>query len=514
MRNLFTSYLVTTTVTLASFSSMIFSTEASAVYFSGKGHFGLRGETRTEPGFREGTGTYQAIDRSFSLDAEAKINDKASIFFSTKFWDNPSDSFYGDNATNNACSNSGESCATASSTDNSYSPFGVMVDKAYLNIGTEYCLLNAGRRGRDWGMGMYLDSGSDPFEKDASVFEGFACDINLQKTQTLGFSVGYDKISEGSPFSHSDDLEQYFLTVELDDRKSGKSSFAKHVAIYLANITSGTGSDLGDVEYKVFDLYAALYLGNINFMTEAMFRTGKSEESIWAAYGGSGSSKHSVDSIAIALRAEMVLMSSGNVVGIEPYQSGSSAKHLAFVEFFRAPGDSDGYFKGTDASIGSSYRDSSAEAFAFHTNFKPAMVLFNGRSDSSDMNIDGVYHNDRIMNASVFTLGYKYESLENGTFEAKFISANMLETIPEEVESYFDSNTAPTDYYTLAGLYPVGYFGSDIGTEIDVSYSMKLGKSLDLTIAGAYAMPGQALRVTDSDPASSSLLQTSLTMDF
>ena len=70
------------------------------------------------------------------------------------------------------------------------------ITKAYARYSMEYCLLTVGRRGRDWGLGMYMDSGDDIFDMDYTVYDGVTCDINLQKSQTLGFSVGFDKISE------------------------------------------------------------------------------------------------------------------------------------------------------------------------------------------------------------------------------------------------------------------------------------------------------------------------------
>ena len=93
----------------------------------------------------------------------------------------------------------------------------------------DFCLLTGGRRGRDWGMGMILDSGKDPFDTDASIYDGVTCDINIQKSQTLGFSFGYDKITETGatvltsseadsttygPTNKNDDLDQIFVTLE------------------------------------------------------------------------------------------------------------------------------------------------------------------------------------------------------------------------------------------------------------------------------------------------------------
>ena len=154
--------------------------------------------------------------------------------------------------------------------------------------------------------------------------------------------------------------------------------------------------------------------------------------------------------------------------------------NLATFEYFRAPGDSSGYYKGTDLNVGVSGRDSEAEAFYFHENFKPALILFNGRDGEAGLNIDGIYEHDKIVNANVFTVGYRFESLEIGTLEAKLITAQMIETIPSDVSAFFDSNAAPADYYNLAGDYPVGYFGSDLGTEIDVTFKTRVSQLVEI----------------------------------
>ena len=70
------------------------------------------------------------------------------------------------------------------------------VTQVYARYGFEYCLLEVGRRGRDWGIGMFLDSGRQAFATQQSVFDGVTCHVNVLKNQVLGFSVGYDRLAE------------------------------------------------------------------------------------------------------------------------------------------------------------------------------------------------------------------------------------------------------------------------------------------------------------------------------
>ena len=48
-------------------------------------------------------------------------------------------------------------------------------------------------------------------------------------------------------------------------------------------------------------------------------------------------------------------------------------------------------------------------------------LLFNPRDDLSNLNIDGVFNADRLMNAQVYSLAYKYEKLNFGEIETKLI---------------------------------------------------------------------------------------------
>ena len=90
-----------------------------------------------------------------------------------------------------------------------------------------------GRRGRQLGMGAYLDEGLDTFDTGISAFDGISCDVNIQKTQTLGFSLGYDKVTESSSYNNyyntdsstakSDDMFQLFVSLVYDDSKANQS---------------------------------------------------------------------------------------------------------------------------------------------------------------------------------------------------------------------------------------------------------------------------------------------------
>ena len=144
-----------------------------------------------------------------------------------------------------ACKSSGQS-----SYNPQYENMTPKFSKYYVQYATDYCILRAGRRGLQLGMGMYLDEGLDVFDTGISAFDGISCDVNIQKTQTLGFSAGYDKVSESMSFDNyydtdsgsarSDDMGQIFASLVYDDSKANQSKdFKKKIEIYFANIFGG-----------------------------------------------------------------------------------------------------------------------------------------------------------------------------------------------------------------------------------------------------------------------------------
>lgn len=496
------------------------SNQSYAAHLHTTGHFGLKAETRegatqgSEEDFKQATTT------SFSLYTEARINEKVSFFLDLRLLDQNTS---GANYLGNTAS-SRTSCPTSTqrvkigdvenngtatgeevytdeavsqcdnegfSGDSGYSPYYPVAQKAYLQLATDYCLLQVGRRGRSLGMGIFLDDGNKPFSRNASVFDGISCDVNIQKSQTLGFSIGYDKIAENNPAS-KDDLDQYFIALNWDDSAKSNDGFSKQISLYLSNISGDSEVDPGSVDYKLFDLYTQFNLGVFVLKAEAVFRTGKSGEKRWESLAGEFNKKQKLDTINFALRTEWIVGESGTKTGVKPYETGTYERSLMFFEYFRVPGDADGY------EPNSSERDSEVKAMPLHRNFKPALVLFN-HPGSGSKDIAGIYYEDRMVNVNMYTLGYRYESVQSGDFEAKLIMASLLETYSESLDS---------------DEVPVGYYGSDLGTELDLTYKFGLSANTKMTLAAGYLIAGDALQTSDSSPKNTLTLQTSLITTF
>lgn len=521
-------------------ASVIISSSASAIFVSGKGHYTLRGESRQKPGFT-GSSSHQAIDQFFRLETEIRSGDKSSFITEFSIFENRRSSLLGDTASPRNCSpeysvptdangnkvegdpnegtpanmgNKGDcNGQQQSSLEPGYSPYTPRITKAYARYASDFCLITAGRRDRDWGLGILYDNGKGRFDTRSSIYDGITCDVNLQKSQTLGFSVGYDKISEtGSlgtvgetygPRNQSDDLDQIFFSIVYSDPKSASPSFSKEIAIFFANIV-GKGELSSDL--KIADLYLAFYMPALVIKQEILFRLGKTADPNVSRIGGSvgDGTKNNLDSIAAAGSLEWIMSKSGSLLGPEEYKKGTLSTHSLFLEYAYTPGDSDGYLAQFD-STGSRSRDTKATAIALHENFKPALIFFNERIQDDKKRIDGIYDPYRVMNASIFALGYRFSGIEDGDFEISLINATLNSGI---------SATAK-EQYAQASEYPVGYKGKSMGWELDVSYSRDYENGLRFGGAAAATMPGQALDTKPNSKAKSqTLFQSFISFSF
>lgn len=545
-------------------------TSAQAFFIDGDGHYGLRGETRTNEAFSKKTGTFQAIEQTFRLTGEARFNDQSSMFLQFRLFDNPRESYLGDTAkprdpmpcTTNVDNNPNANpettnipCEHQSSSDPGYEPYTPRVTQAYVRYAFDHCLIEAGRRPRQWGLGIFMDAGDRPFATDASVYDGVTCHVNLQKTQALGFSVGYDKLAEtgayvyanqGDPLDRrfgandsGDDLDQYFFTIEYDDRKANAgASFTKQIGVYFAQVNSKTLKDGGsNTDLKFLDLYTGFHFLDLSIRNELFFRMGKSADPNWQRLGGSkldgtDPATQKLNAIALAGDIEWTLSRSGAPVGPTEYNKGDASRHVLFLQYAYAPGDNDGYLNDENPGVvqndiaGTDDRDNDVKAVALHRNYKPALILFNGRPETDRFYEDGSFDPGRVMNASLYGFGYRYESQANGNFEVKLLTASLNSGAPAALKDYYKDYLQPCSEVSAAeqaktnprcdnGTRPPGFFGNALGYELDLAYGYKVGREAELGAALGAALPGDAWKVSvDDKPTNNFVLQTYATFKF
>ena len=216
-------------------------------------------------------------------------------------------------------------------------------------------MFEAGRRGRDWGLGILYDSGNAAFARQASVFDGLSCRVNIQKTQNIGFALGYDKLRETGPegsttpvglAASSDDTDQYYFMIEMDERQTNpEGAFSRHIGIYMANIKGKGNSTNNASELYLLDLYVGLYFGKLSFQSELLVRRGKSGDKNTKLLGGamvgantnggeagqaSASKENDVEARGGAVRLSWMLSQSGSNAGPKEYGRGDFRNRRCF----------------------------------------------------------------------------------------------------------------------------------------------------------------------------------------
>jgi hypothetical protein len=472
----------------------------------GEGHYGIKAESHRYPDARQqDRDWHQALDQSFRFQGELRLYDQSSFFLEFRLFDDERAAYLGDTA------------ATQDTVYPEYKPYQPKITRAYIRHGFEYGIFEAGRRPRSWGMGLFLDAGDKPFQTGHSVYDGVSLNLNMQSFQSLGVTLGYDKLAEtgqalyqGASFKYgpslkNDDVDQIFLSLLYDSKKDGSApGLSKKVGIYWAKVLSDDASKGGlGTNMDLVDLYLLGAYGAFSVESEFLLRRGSSSDPAMTRLGGASyekddPKKNTANSIGGSGEIKWEFAHSG-----APFEEGEFAARgershqELFLGYTYAPGDGNGYYDGAaGTAIGKDKRSEKAKAMAFHTNFKPALMLFHGRKEMDYLNRDGVFDSYRVMNANLWKLGYRYESSSIGTFEGAILKAILQEKMPQDVKDYY--KTQPTK--------PVGYYGDDLGLEVDLKYTHTIASGVDIGASAAYLHPGQAFQVEDKTKPSYGML--------
>lgn len=523
--------------------------QAQGYFMDGNGHYSLRARTLTNSGFNGDFGNEQGIEQNFQMRAEARLNDRSSFITDIRIHDPRNERYLGDQAQPKDCATrrntSNQDCTDRHQDLNNpgYRDYTPRIERAFMRYAFDNCLLEAGRRERHWGMGIFMNSGRGPFDGPGTSLDGVTCNVNIQKSQTLGFSFGMDKLTEtgtflGNPYdkkkpdgtesefdsrprkfgalSQTDDIDQYFFTIDYDDRKTkAGTALSKQIGIYFANAVS---RETPRTDVKFLDLYTQLFFSQFTFQNEFLLRMGRSADPSFIRLGGAREddegevASNKVQSAGFAGKFEFILSEAGTAVGPEIYRDGNHIKHSLFLDYAYAPGDRDGYYSENsnysedDAkNLGEVRRNSSATAMAFHRNYKPALILFDQPRVVDEIEVDGAFSPSQVVNSTVLGIGYNYQSIANGDFRVKLLNARLNEGMPADVRSHYSSQKRR----------PVGYSGNNLGYELDMGYTYHYKGELDLGVAGGIALPGDAWKVDSSEkPSNAMVAETFVTFQF
>lgn len=480
--------------------------QGHAAFINASGYLGLLSSGLYNPHINALSGDYQTFEKYLSLDIEIQSGDLLTLYLDVRLWPQGG-SLIGEE----------EGMVGAESDFYFYDDLTPTVTEFYVEAASNICLFNAGRRARTVGLGMFWYDAAEPFETQQTLFEGVSCEVH-SGIQQLEVTLGMDKLREGDPMHQGDDLSQLFASIAYDDREFAPYALKKQVALYYAYVTSHKPHDFGQQKDKYLDIMAGLYWSHFSWETEGLIRMGKASGESWETYGGRPNQYSGLNALALyttlkasfpapyGITVEQAAGNNHNHDGHDNHEEHSGIEHEVFVEYIYSPGDEQGYFKGSDTYLTGSKRSDQISALPLNVNFKPALILFNMRTE--DFDIDGIYSGDRIVNAHVFVGGYSLMHERFGEFHGKIIAALMDKEIPDFVYSYFYHNPIPEaeideDYYEFPEevKVPVGFSGRYLGTEINLTYGYAFTDNLSFELTGGYLFGGSALQVNQTSPA-------------
>ncbi len=502
-----------------------------SLFLNGEGYYGVRGESRSAPVLYDSSGSFKVMEHDFRLLGEARVNDNSSFYMEFRLFDNPRQAYFGDKSQPiNSIGAPGDANQNQNSFEPGYQPYTPIITKASMRyVFDDMFILDIGRRERHWGLGALYNDATKPFTFFPSVFDGLTFLVNAQENSPISFGLGLDKITEtglhyltdtstktGSTNS-SDDLNQIFAFVEYDS-VFGLSTISNSntLGIYWAKITSGSAQSAGyDSNFYFLDFYMKILFDRAKVNFEIVKRGGKTADPNAQLLGGKPlqgeePTRNDVESLGAVVEFQWLLSRTGGIIGPKELKQGNLVKHLLFANAAYAPGSSQGYFKrdSDNNDINASKReDEKATAMSFNFNLNPGLIMFNGRSESDSMKVDGIFDPARVMNTLCSWAGYRYESLESGTFEGKIVLGSLNESLPDAAKAYYSNDQIKEK--------PIGFYGKSLGTELDLQYSLPLKNEFQVNFAAAALLPGKAWKTSDSeDPKNNYLVQVATTFHF
>ena len=516
-------------------------TKIYAAFINASGYVGMLGVSHYYPNAGISNNRVQGVEKFARVNVEIRPGDIMYLHLGLGFWPSTESHFFGGEVTD----------SYQPAFNQHYDDFSPKVSEFYVNYATRYCLFSAGRKSRHVGMGIFLNSGEGFFQAPGSTFDGVSCKINTSGGwRAFSVTLGLDKIKEGDLLTSGDDSQQFYAHAQYNDLDASSSELnsglKKKVELYFAWVSSVNDHKAGVNKQRLVDFSTGLYWGPVSWEFEGLLRMGKASGDSWVKQGArpKKSAEAEINSLAFASEfsvsfppqfalAQTHTNTKDSLDQLEEFsqslpdqqndpeltdettdsqpsnnlspilsQSTPSHRHEVIVGYIYSPGDSDGYFKGSDPSLTSSQRDAKLTALPLNRNYKPGLILFNTYNNHLD--IDGVYNGDYIVNAHVLTLEYRFIHLKHGLLSSKIIAARMVEQIAGTVLNYFQyndirstSSAYPEGYYKFIDnqYYPIGNKGENLGVELNLSYTYDINELVQIHIASGVLFPGAAFDV-------------------
>lgn len=356
----------------------------------------------------------------------------------------------------------------------------------------DFGLFRVGRIPRHWGLGIWRnDAGLSPSPQyrdwiatagSVSTTDGASVNFDFRN---INLGLHWEKNSEGSPLSRSDDAESWTVDLTVGDSltEANQSAFAREAGIAFSRFT---GSD-SSTKLNILDIYSRLRYRSVALEGEFLYPNGTTESAQYEGQGGAGPcatdpvkkfkglmcSEGKVDWVSGLFKAKYEFSNAG----LNATQSVSEAvarrgipsvnrreSHSLGLWTGFASGDSDAFQSGNN----------NVNMGVMHPNVQPSLLMFSSLG-GRNAGMPGA-----LVANTVFVRGeYTYESPTVGTLVPSVIWGTLRETRPADASK------------TLASTEGVGRY-SNLGTEFQLSYSYLTTDYIKLGAEASFWLPGAA----------------------
>lgn len=312
------------------------------------------------------------------------------------------------------------------------------VRRAWLDWASDWGIFRFGRQPKSWGLGLLYHAGEDTFDDFGTSVDrvGFEALVG-----SLNLNFGYEKAFEGNINSDGDDAETYEISVQY----SNPEDLFNVGLLYSRNIRSG--STIGDNSAHILSLFT---------------------QKRWADF---------------QLGGEFVSITEANRDG----------RQGALAQIDYSPGN---FGLGFDFAYASA---SNTDAFNFHPNYKPFLILFNQSLSASREtgSVRGGRTGESAVGSNVGS-GYSGAGVLLGKTHISYGFSDKAYILGAEV-----------GYATLAkkGDAP----SKNLGIEVDLHLTQKWYENFRTVYAGGLLFPGKAF---GSDPSAAWGIQVKGALDF
>lgn len=323
----------------------------------------------------------------------------------------------------------------------------IILNKVYAELYSDTATYQIGRHTSHWALGALINSGNNPWDRHSFSRDGITAKLKIGNFHIAPF---WGNVSQGGSLSRTTKINETGISL-LYDNKERDLSFGLFYGVKesAANDTSaknGAGTNMGEVDVKVTDLYLKKKWGDFDIALEVPIMSGTLGD---AGVGTAAKDNYKAKAFIVETNYNI---SDSMVIGLDA-----------------------GQVDGDDG------KDDSFSAMYLNPNYQIAKLMFrynmNAVANPSGQNIYDSY----IVNAMYFKLRYLLRT-DRVDWKFAFIKAMASETSTGSGGAF---NHTTNKAYTSAATQ-----SDDMGMEIDISFDYHWNKEITIGGSAGYMLTG------------------------